>query len=372
VRRYTVIGAGNGGLATAGVLALGGHTVTLFESKQFEANLQPVRASGTVTLFGEISGSAAIRHTTTDIEEAVTGADVVIVVTPSSAHRYIAGICAPFLAEGQVVILHPGRPGGALEFVNRADLRSGVIVAETQSLLYAVRTLSQYVSIPSDQLAQVLGDKVWLYAVKRKVRIAAIPSTETQRVVAMVREPFPQLVAAESVLETSLNDVGGVFHPAPALLNLARIDRGERFLHYHEGITKSVARIVEGIDEERLSICRALGVQAVSAKDWLKETYDVDGEDLYAALQNHTAYRYAHSPQQKVENHYYLNEIPMELVPLSSIAEEIGVRTPCIDAVIALLSQLHQRDLRVEGRTADRLGLAGLTAAEILKKAKGR
>jgi len=369
--RYTVIGAGNGGLATAGVLALKGHEVTLFESEQFEANLAPVRESGAVTLLGEISGTAPISHMTTDIQEAISGADVMIVVTPSSAHRYIADICAPHLRDGQVVVLHPGRPGGALEFVNSANLPPGVIVAETQSLLYAVRTLSQYVSIPSDRLVSLLGDKVWLYAVKRKVRIAAIPSRRTQHVISLLHEPFPQLVPADSVLETSLNDVGGVFHPTPALLNLARIDRGERFLHYHEGITRSVARIIEGIDEERLRICDTLRVASVSAKDWLKETYDVDGEDLFSALQNHEAYKYAHSPQQPVENHYYLNEIPMELVPLSSIARLIGTPTPCIDAVITLLSQLHRRDLRAEGRTAERLGLQGLNAAQIVEKAKG-
>jgi opine dehydrogenase len=369
--RFTVLGAGNGGLATAGVLALSGHDVTLFESKDFEKNLEPIRESGVITLLGEISGRAPIHNTTTDIGEAIDSADVVIIVTPSSAHRPLATLCVPFLKSGQIVVLHPGRPGGALEFINSAEIPEGVIVAETQSLLYAVRKLSQYVSVPASKLESLLGNQVWLYAVKKKVSIASIPSTETQKVVDLVKEVFPQLVPAESVLETSLNDVGSVFHPAPALLNLARIDSGERFLHYHEGISKSVARIVEAIDKERLSVCASLDVKGISAKKWLAETYDVEGEDLFEALQNHDAYIYAHSPQQDIMHHYYLIEVPMELVPISSLGQLTGTPTPCIDAVITLVSELHQKNHRQEGRNAARMGLEGLTKEQIIAKAKG-
>ncbi len=39
-----------------------------------------------------------------------------MVVTPSSAHREIASDARAHLKDGQIVVLHPGRTCGAIEF----------------------------------------------------------------------------------------------------------------------------------------------------------------------------------------------------------------------------------------------------------------
>jgi opine dehydrogenase len=43
----------------------------------------------------------------------------------------------------------------------------------------------------------------------------------------------------------------------------------------------------------------------------------------------------------------------------------LGIPTPTIDIIIELGSVLHGRDYRAEGRTVERLGLAGLSIKEI-------
>ncbi|GAH76920.1 unnamed protein product, partial [marine sediment metagenome] len=53
---------------------------------------------------------------TNDIKLALEGAELIMIVTPANAHAKIAKDCAPHLKGNQVVILNPGRTGGALEF----------------------------------------------------------------------------------------------------------------------------------------------------------------------------------------------------------------------------------------------------------------
>ncbi len=55
----------------------------------------------------------------------------------------------------------------------------------------------------------------------------------------------------------------------------------------------------------------------------------------------------------------------MSLVPISSLGQMLGVPTPAIDHIIGLASLLHHCDYRAQGRTVERLGLAGMSIQEI-------
>jgi len=75
------------------------------------------------------------------------------------------------------------------------------------------------------------------------------------------------------------------------ILNSARIESGEKFDYYHEGITLVVATVLENIDRERLEVAKALKVKVQSAIDFLKESYGVEADSLYQAIQNNMAYK---------------------------------------------------------------------------------
>ena len=64
------------------------------------------------------TGFGPVAKCTTDIQEAVTGVDYILVVTPAFAHRIIAELAAPYLKAGQTVVLNPGSVFGAIEFLN--------------------------------------------------------------------------------------------------------------------------------------------------------------------------------------------------------------------------------------------------------------
>ena len=115
--QFTVIGAGHGGKAMAAHLALGGFGVRLFNRSA--DHVATVRLRGGIELEagdGLPTGFGELLAVTSDYSEALESATIVMVVTPSSAHADVAKGCAPHLHDGQIVVLNPGRTGGAIEF----------------------------------------------------------------------------------------------------------------------------------------------------------------------------------------------------------------------------------------------------------------
>jgi len=350
--RYCVVGAGNGGLAMAGHLGIMGFPVTLYN--RTDERLEGVRWHGGVQVEGAASGFGPVGFATSDMARAIDGADVVMVVTPSTAHRGLAELMAPHLRDGQIVVLNPGRTGGALEFrkvLLDAGARGRPLLAEAQTFVYASRSLSRH--------------EARIFSIKNGVALAALPSYWTPEVIASLEGAYPQFKAGGNVLATSLENIGAIFHPALTLLNAGWIEetKGD-FDYYLQGITPSIAIVLERIDEERLAVAESLGVRSLSAREWLYLSYDAPGATLHEAIHNTEAYRGIKAPSS-IAHRYVFEDIPMSLVPMSSIGAMLGVPTPMIDMVIQLGSLMHGVDYRAQGRTVERLGLAGLSVKEI-------
>ena len=56
--------------------------------------------------------------------------------------------------------------------------------------------------------------------------LAAIPATKTDYVIGIINDAYPQFKKANDVMETSINNYGAIFHPAPTILNSGHIERG--------------------------------------------------------------------------------------------------------------------------------------------------
>ncbi|MBA4386876.1 MAG: NADP transhydrogenase subunit alpha [Verrucomicrobia bacterium] len=350
--RYCVVGAGHGGLAMAGHLGLMGFEVCLYN--RTEENLNGVRWHGGVKVDGAVTGFGPIAKATTDMGEALANADVVMIVTPATAHRSLAALMAPHLHDGQIVVLNPGRTGGTLEVCKvfrDSKVKARVFVGETSTFIYASRAASR--------------SEAYIYRIKNSVPLATMPVHHIPHVLGVLNMAFPQFVAGTSVLSTSMENIGAIFHPALTLLNAGWIEAtGGDFDYYRQGITPTIASILESIDAERMAVATSLGVHTVSAREWLYLSYDSPGKDLHEAVQNTDSYRGIRAPSNIIHR-YIFEDVPMSLVPLSSIGALMNVPTPMIDTIIRLASVAHGKDYRAEGRTVETMGLSGLTLKEI-------
>ena len=105
-RTICVIGAGNGGSAVAGDLTLAGHRCRLFEFPEFAANIEKIRKQSGIRVTGVArSGFAHLELATTNLAEAVEGAELIMVTTVALAHERIARELGPLLENGQIIIL---------------------------------------------------------------------------------------------------------------------------------------------------------------------------------------------------------------------------------------------------------------------------
>ena len=136
-----VLGGGNGAHATAGDLAMKGFEVSLFSV--IPGELDAVKKAGGITMIegGHESFAGPIRVSAT-LDAAVSGAEIVAIVVPSTAHSPMAEAVGPILEKGQHVLLNPGHTGGELEFRRKLDemrVKTDIVLGETMTLTYFAR-----------------------------------------------------------------------------------------------------------------------------------------------------------------------------------------------------------------------------------------
>ena len=350
--RFCVVGAGAGGMAMAGHLALMGRKVNLF-TRNFD-RLAPVIARGGIDVTGEVQGLARLNIVTTEAARAVEDCDVLMVVVPATAHRSVAQIIGPHIRDGQIVVLNPGRTGGALEFAQVIKTINPDVhpyIAEAQTLIYASRLTNP--------------GQVHIFGIKNSVPLAALPAYQTADILPIIRTALPQFVPGDNVLKTGLDNIGAVFHPAITILNSGRIeDTNGDFQFYLEGVTPAVADILEAIDEERVAVAAALGIRANTAREWLYLAYNAAGKTLLEAMRANPGYR-GIMATSTVHHRYIAEDVPASLVPIASIGEMLGVPTPAMRSIIHLASIMHGVDYMSLGRTVDKLGIAGMSVKDI-------
>src|SRR5262249_48545968 len=126
----------------------------------------------------------------------VDGADLIIVAAPAVAHEYLAKNLAPYLADGQRILLNPGHTGGSLHFANilrSSHVKAQIKLGETVTLTYICRR---------PQTA-----RVEIYRRTTSLRCAAFPEKNPGDLVGEIKEIFPSVIPAMNVLETGFANI---------------------------------------------------------------------------------------------------------------------------------------------------------------------
>ncbi len=358
--KVTVLGAGHGGSAMAGHLTLLGFDVTVFSI--YGRELDPIEAKGGVDMIGEeVRGQAKYARICRPIDEAVKGADLIMIAAPAIAHRVYATLLAPILQDGQVICLNPGRTGGALEFaqvLTRFACRADIVLGETQTFIYAAEQRGP-------GTVEILKEKF-------RMRASALPASANDQFINVIRGLYPQIEAGENVLETSINNIGGVVHPTAMLLNshvVEEVAGGNTDLRFYKNqIGPTVANLVmEQMDGEKCELARTFGLREIwSVKEWYEQSYRVTGSDMWDAMQRNPYYEGFTAPPHILTYNHLVDEIPNTLVPVSELGRALGVDTTMTDVIIDLGCAMTQIDFRKHGRTLEVLGLDGMTKDEML------
>ncbi len=345
--QITILGAGHQGLAMAAHLSANGVECLLWN--RTEEHIKDIIETRQIRCKGILNKVVNIAEASSDIGKVLC--KTIMVATPSSAHRDLARLLARYVDESYMIILNPGRTFGALDFISSlkdAGCKRLPCLAETQTIIYTCR--------------RDVHNSVWLYAIKQGGMISAVDPKDTDRVLnampGCIRENY---IPASSYLQTTLSNVGMILHCVPILMNVGWIENEKvKFEYYYDGISPSIADVLERLDKERLAVASKLGCPVESVVEWLKRTYCTSGTNLYEHLQSNKFYRGIDAPKS-IHHRYIEEDIPNGLVPLEDIGKNLGVETPITTNIIDFSCIVMKCDYRKEGRRFELLkgGLKG-------------
>ena len=263
-----IIGAGNGGQTTAAWLANQGYKTRIFDV--MEDTVAKLNELGGVNIYGntDYPGFGKIEFATTDMEKAIEGCELILLILPENYHDSIAVKMAPYLKDGQIVVLNPASGLGAISFkkaLTDAGCTVDVTLAVTCTLLFAARI-------------KETGD-VLVTGQKTELSIVAFPGNRKQIVEDAMYPVFSQHIFANNIIDTAMENLNLAFHPGPTLLYTSLIERGITF-DYYNSMTPSQIKLIKAIDKERMELCSIYHVDTPNVEDSFARMYSYEG-DLY-------------------------------------------------------------------------------------------
>lgn len=349
----SIIGAGNGGQAFAGHLGSMGYSICLYN--RHLDGLEKIKEQGGIFFRGHINGFGSIDCLTSNLSEAVKFSQIILITTTANAHRELAYQMAPFLSDNQIIILSPGRTCGALDFyqgLKEALFNKKVFIGEAQTLLYACRVISP-------GIVNIIG-------VKDKVLFSTLPKEDSSYVLDQIQDFLPSFVESSNIIHIGLENIGAIFHPSVVLFNAAAIERGNTFYFYRD-MTPKIADFIMKLDEERLNIGKAYGLDIISAEEWVSYAYaGIEGNNLCEKMINNPAYFDILAPNSLISRQL-IEDVPTGILPMMELGKIADVEVKLFESIYNIVETLLGVDFSKTGRTIARLGMSGLSKNDILK-----
>ncbi len=339
--RFTVIGSGNSGLI---------HAAKIYE-KGFDVAVLKTSSYGDMDFFNRIAAESAYhvvdetnggKHFTArpafitqDVRRAVEFADVLIVMTTTLQHESVAEKIAPYVRDGQTIVLVPGYMGS---LIFKKFIKKDVTYAECETTAYNGRIMnSEFV-------------RITFYNPRNAVSV--LPVARSKKVLDKLSQVFDNThYLRRNILESALHNPNMIVHPIGILFSASRIEHsGGEFWMYREAFTPSVVNVIKAFDERKNKILEAFGCEPLDyfeAAKWRNE------EDLSIdAMEVFRSFGASSNKGPSFINHRYLNEdVPMGLGLFVSIGKVVGVDTSIQESIMTLAGALLCKDFNSQART---------------------
>lgn len=382
-----VLGAGAVGKAIAGDCALGGAKVRICDLPPFaERTLFGIKDSG-LKFFGdqlnlysfERTGIAIMDNVTSDVAEAVKGAGLVVVATPTAGHRPFFEKLIPALEDGMVIHIYPDNYGSLLlrKMMREAGCTKKVIIGGWSSSTYGSRV---------EIKGGVILPQIRVYYRAITLRGAAMPAYDTEAFLESSKY-LPSMdavtngqgaVAGDTVMDTGFSNVNPVLHCPGTILGVGVMENwgviyGEdkyQYSIYSHAFCPSISKVQYSFYQEECNLAEAIGV---GIQPYNKEQF-FSRENVLGAEYMGDDYKIPFEQQDKIqwgtgpfsmENRYITEDIPVGCHVYHELGKKYGVATPVVDSMINLANAMLERDFYQTGYTLEYLGIGDMTKEEL-------
>lgn len=337
----TVVGCGNSGLI---------HAAKIYE-KGVPVGLLKTSSYGNIDFFYQISEkceydvvdmtnngrqfTARMHFITRDVKKAISFADIIMIMTTTLQHENVARLIAPYVRDGQLIVLCPGYMGS---LIFKKHIKRNVIYSEWETTAYNGRIMD--------------GRFVRITFYNPRNAISVLPSSKAGEVLGILSQLFDNTrYFRKNILESALHNPNMIVHPIGILFSASRIEysKGE-FWMYREAFTPSVVRVIQEFDKQKNKILEAFGCEPL---DYFEAAKWRNTDDLsIPAMEVFHAFGKSSNKGPSSIDHRYLNEdVPMGLGLFISIGKVLGIDTSIQESIMTLASALMGKDLKARSRT---------------------
>lgn len=357
--------ARNVGYITAGDLTLAGYEVNLLELPEFQQTIAPAQKTGGIHLTGNLqalisgkTGFAKPNMITTEAEKALEDVDVVFVDAPVFDYETRFKTIAPYLRNGQIVHFNTYGYWPCLRVASNLKqvCKENVILTESPAPIYSVRSNNGQITST---------------CIRKRLPLAAFPGKKSKEAIEVLKPIYPTFEKAKNVLQTNFENINLLVHPGIAVLNIGYFDRaeekGKTVGFYSIGNTTHTGILSEAQDRERIAVCQAYELAYTSLREYIIRYYGSSGKTIYEAILNCKFYQGIPPRPADIWIQWLKPDLLLSHVPFALLADLAGISVPIHRAIIEIVGAVLETDFWKNGLTLDKLGLAGLTTAEVIR-----
>ena len=313
------------GAVCASDLTLSGHEVRYTVFPEQKDQLPAVREAGGFTVEGDPkhliskkTGFAKLDRICDTTAEALKDAEAVLIEVDILELEKKFSAMIPEFARGAVVHVqsHGYWPAARLTPLLRKAGREDVLVTEAPAPTHAAR---------------IEGTVVTPKGLRSGIRIATVPASRTAEALAVMKPLFPHFAAATSVLQTGLENLNLIVHPAMVLPNIGAMERakadGRKFGFYQEGVVPSAGVLGDALDAERKQVCEAYGVEHTPMAKAIEQYYGFASNNFFEAMHN-PVYKSFPPFQPDIWRVWASDDLRYAVVPCVQLADQAGIAVP--------------------------------------------
>ena len=358
----TVLGGGIDALQFAALSLAENRSVTLFSA--YGAELKALRKAGGITIRGDgpvgtyqvDQASMPSIRTTAELDTAVNNADLIFMTGPIHKHRTYAMVLADHLADGQTLVIAPGRTFGSIEsnwLLQVGGCRADIAIVEVQNLPFWAAQNNSALNLSACEQTT-----------------AAVMTTSKLSNLNALQSILPNIKPCQNVLHSSFADASGAVEAVALAIGNSLIARNQAsmlpgaepleerntFRALLEG--ERCRDVIEQLLQERRNVARLFGVRNLpDSTSWIEASAGtISGSGSRPV------------PTQPQAFSMLSSAVIGSLIPLQSAGLLSGVPTPVTDSVVTLAGTLLKRDFPTAGRRLENMGIDGNGLDEVRRQ----
>ena len=387
-----VLGGGAVGKTCAADMKLAGRNVRLY-SRSMEA-IDNLDKTGILldglqrNLYGfERHGKVFLDIVSTDMEEVVKGAGLIVIALSAHAHEEYIKRLIPLLEDGQVIHIFTDNYATLLfrKYMKEMRCEKDIIVGGWSSAPYGTRT---------EKIGEYIMPHVSAKYRAITFRGACHPLSDIDAFMdsieylpcmdAVTNGDGPQI--GDTMLDIGFSNINPVIHVPASILGVSSMENfslltgkdSSEYSMYSNGLCPSICEIQYQFYEEECKIAKAIGIKLpkykyksfFSRRSILTQEYmglDKNGDDNVIFSLDRPCNEGNAGPDN-INHRYITEDIPVGCKVYHDLGVQYGVTTPIIDSMIVLGGAMHKKNFfNTSKYTLEYLGINNLTKEELLK-----